>query len=80
MSLARYFVFERSDGWMVTLDGTKLGRHPDRPAALNSAIVMATLMGSMKHDADVMVEEDGRLAVAWTYGTDPLPGEREEAA
>lgn len=80
MSLARYFVFERAGGWIVMLDGTMVGRHPDRPAALKSAIVMANLMGSMHHDADVMIEADGRLDLAWSHGADLLPGAREAAA
>ena len=76
--LARYFVFERNGKWLVTLDGSPVGRHASRQSALNSAIVMADLMGSMKHDADVMLENDGELAVAWTHGIDPVP--RLEAA
>ena len=77
-SLARYFVFEAGGRWYVTLDGAPLGRHADRPAALNSAIVMADLMGSMKHDADVMLEDAGQLRLAWTYGADDIP--RRDAA
>jgi hypothetical protein len=80
MSLARYFVFSRDGEWIVTLDGMPIGRHDTRPAALNSAIVMADLMGSMKHDADVMLENDGRLDLAWTYGADPLPSDTGKAA
>jgi hypothetical protein len=80
MSLARYFVFERGGSWIVMLDGTPVGRHPSRSAAVHSAIVMADLMGAMRHDADVMVEADGRLDVAWSYGTDPMPAARGEAA
>ena len=80
MALARYFVFENKHGWLVTLDGTRLGRHADRSAAVASAIVMADLMGSMRHDADVMVEDDGRLAIAWTYGVDAVPPAQEKAA
>lgn len=80
MSLARYFVFEREHDWLVTLDGTRLGRHADRSAAVTSAIVMADLMGTMRHDADVMVEQDGRLEIAWTYGVDSVPPAQEKAA
>jgi hypothetical protein len=36
-------------------------------------------MGSMHHDADVLVEEEGgELRIAWTFGRDPLP-QREAA-
>ncbi|MEO7222762.1 MAG: hypothetical protein ABIY37_09835 [Devosia sp.] len=80
MSLARYFVFERERDWLVTLDGAPIGRHHSRSTAVNSAIVMADLMGSMRHDADVMVESDGQLEIAWTYGIDPVPQLRGEAA
>ncbi len=73
MSLARYFVFKSGSDWMVTLDGDLLVRHDSRAAALTSAMVMADLMGAMRHDADVMLEDEGRLDVAWTYGRDPLP-------
>jgi hypothetical protein len=78
-SLARYFVFERDGSWFVTLDGAPIGRHPVKPAAIGSAIVMADLMGAMRHDADVMVEDVGRLELAWTYGIDPLPSVGEAA-
>jgi hypothetical protein len=80
MALARYFVFERAPEWLVTLDGAPIGRHRDRSAALSSAIVMADLMGSMRHDADVMVDDGKTLEIAWTYGIDALPQLREEAA
>ncbi len=73
MGLARYFVFNRNGDWLVTLEGASMARHPSRPEALSSAIVMADLMGSMKHEADVMVEDSGKLEIAWTYGVDPMP-------
>lgn len=79
MSLARYFVFNRRADWLVTLDGRPIGRHASRDAALRSAIVMADLMGSMRHDADVMLEDGGRLDLAWTYGIDPVPVAAEAA-
>jgi hypothetical protein len=80
MSLARYFVFKRGGEWLVCLDGTVLARHPSRPAAERSAIVMADLMGTMLHDADVMVEADGQLSITWIYGTDRLATVLEPAA
>lgn len=79
MSSARYFVFAHGGQWIVALDGQPLARHDSRAAALGSAIVMADLMGTMRHAADVMVEDEGRLELAWTYGIDELPT-REEAA
>ena len=75
MSEARYFVFSRGDEWIVALDGAPIGRHLTQPEALNSAIVMADLMGSMRHSADVMLEADGKLDLAWSYGVDPLPAQ-----
>lgn len=75
MSEARYFVFSRGDEWVVALDGTPIVRYSTRPEALSSAIVMADLMGSMHHTADVMLEVDGKLDLAWTYGIDPLPAQ-----
>jgi hypothetical protein len=80
MDLARYFVFESADGWIVMLDGTPIGYHDTKPEALNSAIVMADLMGSMQYEADVMVEGDGKLAFAWTYGRDEMPPQIGSAA
>lgn len=73
MGLARYFVFNRKDKWVVALEGVEMARHGSRPEALSSAIVMADLMGAMKHDADVMVEDKGQLELAWTYGIDAIP-------
>ena len=80
MSLARYFVFPVGETWLVALDGSTITRHEDRDAAVNSAIVMADLMGSMRHDADVIVEDEGHLDIAWTYGVDPLPPTGLDAA
>jgi len=80
MALARYFVFECEQDWLVTLDGAPLGRHRDRAAALGSAIIMADLMGAMHHEADVMIDDRGTLEIAWTYGDDTLPQQQEAAA
>ena len=73
MSLARYFVFPIRGSWLVALEGSLIARHENRDAAVTSAIVMADLMGAMRHEADVLVEENGQLDIAWTYGVDPLP-------
>ena len=73
MSLVRYFVFNSGKEWLITLDGELLSRHPSRDAALKSATVMADLMGAMHHEADVMVETEGQLDIAWTHGADALP-------
>jgi len=79
MSLARYFVFSRDTRWIVALDGAPIALQRDRDSAVSKAIVMADLMGSMHHDADVLVEEEGgELRIAWTFGRDPLP-QREAA-
>ena len=74
VALARYFVFQSENRWFVALDGMVVGCHLDREEALHSAIVMADLMGSMRHEADVLFEAYGRLDFAWTYGWDALPG------
>ena len=73
MALARYFVFQNRERWIVVLDGMIVGVHGTRHEALRSAIVMADLMGSMNHEADVLLEADGHLDFAWTYGIDALP-------
>jgi hypothetical protein len=73
MSLVRYFVFNSGKDWLITLDGDLLSRHPSRSAAVKSAAVMADLMGAMHHEADVMVQSEGGLDVAWTYGADAVP-------
>jgi hypothetical protein len=62
------------------LDGMPVGRHATRQQAVDSAIVMADLMGSMQHEADDMIEADGKLDLAWMYGRDRLPGEQGAAA
>jgi hypothetical protein len=77
MGLVRYFVFRSGDGWLVTQDGAAMGRHSSQDAAVASAVVMADLMGAMKYDADVMIENEGRLALAWSYGAStPLAGQQ----
>jgi len=70
MGLARYFVVRHHDQWLVTLEGHTMTSHRSQPQAINSAIVMADLMGAMHHDADVMVEDQtgGPLRLVWTFG------------
>ena len=80
MALARYFVFQNRERWIVVLDGMIVGVHGTRHEALRSAIVMADLMGSMNHEADVLLEADGHLDFAWTYGIDALPDQPAVAA
>jgi len=80
VALARYFVFLNGDRWIVVLDGMTVGSHASRAEALQSAIVMADLMGSMRHEADVLLEADGKLDFAWTYGVDALPRQPAVAA
>jgi hypothetical protein len=80
VSLARYFVFSRGGKWIVALDGVAVGKHVAQSDAVQSAIVMADLMGTMHHDADVMVEDSGQLDVVWTYGADCVPAAPERAA
>lgn len=78
MTLARYFVTRQRDLWLVTLDGRPVARHDSRAEATEDAIAMAAHMGSMQHQADVMVEPGGGQPreLAWTFGKDPLPGPR----
>jgi hypothetical protein len=75
MTLARYFVTRHGDDWLVTLEGRPVARHLSRSDATEDAIAMAHHMGSMAHDADVMVEPAAGEPpeLVWTYGQDPLP-------
>jgi hypothetical protein len=76
MGLARYFVLRHADHWLVTLEGRAMARVAGKSQAISSAIVMANLMGSMAHDADVMLEDGENLRLVWTYGVDTLPRSR----
>lgn len=69
MAHVRYFVIPHAENWLVTLDGRAMAHVSTRREAINSAIVMADLMGSMGHDADVMLDEGEKLVLIWTYGT-----------
>jgi hypothetical protein len=75
MSHVRYFVIPHDDHWLVTLEGRAMARHNSQPQAINSAIVMADLMGAMHHEADVMVEDErgAPLRLVWVYGKDKAP-------
>ena len=75
MGHARYFLTHSGEDWLVTLEGSVMARSRSRMEAIETAIVMADLMGSMHHDADVMAESDaGRpLELVWTYGRDRVP-------
>ena len=72
MGLVRYFLIRAGRDWLVTLDGQVMARCPTRTQALERAVVMADLMGSMHHDADVMAELEPcqPLELIWTYGQD----------
>ena len=74
MAHVRYFVIPHGENWLVTLEGRRMARVATRREAINSAIVMADLMGSMGHDADVMLGEGEKLVLIWTYGTSTFRG------
>ena len=76
MAHVRYFVIPHAENWLVTLDGRAMAHVSTRREAINSAIVMADLMGSMGYDADVMLDEGEKLALIWTYGADAFRGAR----
>ena len=71
MTLARYFVFQQDDTWIVGFEGRIMAHFVTKTAALDSARGMANLMGAMHYDADVMVEDSG-LHQVWVYGRDKL--------
>lgn len=75
MGLARYFVVRRGNAWLVTLEGRAMAYCASRTEAIETAEVMADLMGAMHHDADVMAEmEDGApLELVWCYGANAPP-------
>ena len=74
MSHVRYFVIPHNENWLVTLEGRRMAQVASRREAINSAIVMADLMGSMGHDADVMLDEGEKLTLIWTYGQNTFRG------
>lgn len=75
MRLARYFLLRHGRLWLVTLEGQVMARAASRTEAIETAIVMADLMGAMHHDADVMVEnEPGTpLELVWSFGRNKVP-------
>jgi hypothetical protein len=75
MSLARYFLLQVGNDWLITLEGRVMATCASRTEAVEAAIVMADLMGAMHYDADVMVEpEPGKsLELVWTFGRNKLP-------
>ena len=80
MGHARYFVMPHATHWLVTLEGRTMAHVASKDAAINSAIVMADLMGSMGHDADVMLDDGEKLALIWTYGENIFRGSRPRKA
>lgn len=74
MGHARYFVMPAAEHWLVTLEGRTMAHVATKNEAINSAIVMADLMGSMGHDADVMLDDGEKLALIWTYGESTFRG------
>jgi hypothetical protein len=73
MGLARYFVLPHADHWLVTFEGRAMAHVASQSEAVSSAIVMADLMGSMGHDADVMLEAGEKLDLVWVYGEGKVP-------
>ncbi|HEY9012606.1 MAG TPA: hypothetical protein VIN06_16485 [Devosia sp.] len=74
MGHVRYFVIPHDENWLVTLEGRRMARVATRREAINSAIVMADLMGSMGYDADVMLDEGEKLTLIWIYGKNRVRG------
>lgn len=74
MNHVRYFVMPHAGHWLVTLEGRTMAHVASKAEAINSATVMADLMGSMGHDADVMLDDGETLAIIWTYGQNRVSG------
>ncbi len=72
MAHIRYFVVAGAGHWLVTTEGRSMAHVATQSEAINSATVMADLMGSMGHSADVMLATDETLDLIWTYGVDSL--------
>jgi hypothetical protein len=76
MAHIRYFVVAGPGHWLVTTEGRSMAQVATQSEAVNSAIVMADLMGSMDHSADVMLAAGETLDLIWTYGVDSLNAPR----
>ncbi|WP_084536893.1 hypothetical protein [Azospirillum halopraeferens] len=75
MARAHYFVTKRSNGWFILLERERYGPFSGgREAALIAAVQAAHQAGKDGHEASVRLRAvDGRVRIAWTFGSDPYP-------
>lgn len=68
-----YFVLVHQGKWMISFQHVYYGPFPTRQEANQTAIDWAHVHGLAGHDSRVVLQEDDRFEIQWTYGNDPYP-------
>jgi hypothetical protein len=70
----RYIVVRQDDVWFIKFDGDEYGPYKTDREAMLFAIDAAHNLGNSGEDTQVLLmDENGNLLAAWTYGKDPYP-------
>jgi hypothetical protein len=73
------YLVTRHDGCWKVLTDKYYGPYADKLAAISNAVEAAHRSGTAGRDAEVILSDEGRMNVVWTYG-DPFPYTKEKQA
>ena len=70
--MARYYVLQTEDGWMIRFRDALFGPYQSRDEALLFAIDAAQHIGARERDSKVLVEDvKDHFLTKWSYGEPP---------
>lgn len=74
MPLARYFVVQHDNAWLIKFSDEEYGPYSTQSEAMLFAIDAAQKLGQYGEHAQVcLMGENGRFRPEWTYGENPYP-------
>lgn len=69
-----YWVERQDDAWSIRFDGADYGPYKSEREALLFAVDAAKTLGEQGEETQVLlVDENGDVQPAWTFGHDPYP-------
>ncbi len=70
----RYLVVRQDDLWIIKFEGEEFGPYQTEREALLFAVDAAYKLGQQDDPTEVLLmDENGELKPAWSYGHDPYP-------
>lgn len=74
MPNSRYFIVQKTDGWVIRFGAHDFGPYITRQEAMLFAVDAAQKLGEKGETAEVcLVGENGHFRPEWTFGRDSYP-------